>query len=69
MIVITTRNGVELRVPFDELDSITEIEPSTGRERDVPPHPYLHREGVNRCAACWRPRTHPSHSEIAIREH
>jgi hypothetical protein len=69
MIVITTKQGAEIRIPLDDLESITEIEPATGSERIVPSHPYLHREGVNKCAACWRPRTHPAHSETAIREH
>jgi hypothetical protein len=69
MIVITTKHGAAIRIPVAELESIVEIEPTTGNERGLPPHPYLHREGVNRCAACWRPRTDLSHSETAIREH
>ena len=69
MIVITTKHGAEVRIPLDDVESIVEIEPVTGQERDVPPHPYLHREGVNRCAACWRPRMHPAHSDVAVREH
>jgi len=67
MIVITTKHGAEIRIPLDDVESIVEIEPVSGQERDVPPHPYLHREGVNRCAACWRPRTHPAHSDVAVR--
>ena len=43
------------------------VEPASGAEREVPPHPYLHREGVNRCAACWRDRLHPSHTETTAR--
>ena len=69
MIVITTKHGAEIKIPLDELESITEVEPTTGHEREIPPHAYLHREGVNRCAACWRPRTDPAHSELAVREH
>jgi hypothetical protein len=69
VIVIRTKSGAEIRIPLVDVESITEVEPATGEERTVPPHPYLHREGVNRCAACWRPRTHQSHSEVAIREH
>jgi len=61
VLVIRTKSGTEIRLPLDDLDSITEIEPASGDERPVPPHPYVHREGVNRCAACWRERTHPSH--------
>jgi len=67
MLVIKTVAGVEIRVPLDEIESIIEYEPATGGEREPPPHPYLHREGVNRCAACWRPRTHPSHTDQAVR--
>jgi len=66
MLVIRTVNGVEMRVPIDQLDSITEVEPRSGSERPIPPHPYLHREGVNRCAACWKDRTHPSHTDTAV---
>jgi hypothetical protein len=69
MIIIRTKSGTEIRVPLDDLDTITEVEPTSGTERPVPPHPYLHREGVNRCVACWRPRTHPAHSETAVREY
>ena len=66
MLVIKTASGVEIPSPLDDVESITEIEPDTGMERDVPPHPYLHREGVNRCAACWRLRTHKSHTDQAV---
>ena len=66
MLVIKTVNGTEIRIPLEELESIVEIEPVSGREREVPPHPYIHREGVNRCAACFRPRTHPSHTDQAV---
>ncbi len=62
MLVIKTRSGSEIRIPLDDLESISEIEPESGKARDVPPHPYVHREGVNRCAACWRPRIDPSHT-------
>jgi hypothetical protein len=68
MIIIRTKSGTEIRVPLDDLDSITEVEPTSGHERPVPPHPYMHREGVNRCAACWRPRIDPAHSETAVTE-
>lgn len=67
MLVIKTVGGTEIRVPLNELESIVEVEPHSGEERSVPPHPYLHREGVNRCAACWQLRTHKSHSEQAVR--
>jgi hypothetical protein len=67
MLVIKTVSGAEIRIPFDDIETITEIEPTTGNEREPPVHPYLHREGVNRCAACWRPRTHRSHTEQAVR--
>jgi hypothetical protein len=66
MLVIRTVNGVEMRVPIDQLDRITEAEPRSGSERPTPPHPYLHREGVNRCAACWKDRAHPSHTDTAV---
>ncbi len=66
MLVIKTVSGVEFRIPLDEVESITEIEPTSGEPREVPPHPYLHREGVNRCAACWLPRTHPAHTDQAV---
>ncbi len=63
VLVIKTVSGAEIRIPLSELESITEIEPTTGSEREPPPHQYLHREGINRCAACWRPRTHRSHTD------
>jgi hypothetical protein len=66
LLVIKTVSGAEIRIPLHDLDSITEIEPESGNVREVPPHPYLHREGVNRCAACWRPRTHKSHTDQAV---
>ena len=66
MLVIRTIDGAEIRVPVDKVESITEVEPSSGVERPVPPHPYLHREGVNRCAACWRERIHPAHTDTAV---
>ena len=65
MLVIRTLNGVEVRVPIDQIESITELEKS-GSERVTPPHPYLHREGVNRCAACWKDRLDPSHTDTAV---
>ncbi len=65
MLVIRTVNG-EIRVPIDQIVSITDVEPGSGSERSTPPHPYLHREGVNRCMACWKPRTHPSHTVTAV---
>jgi hypothetical protein len=68
MLVIRTTQGVEIRIPIDQVDTIIEIEPSSGAERDIAPHPYLHREGVNRCSACWQPRSHPSHSDVAVHE-
>jgi len=66
VLVIKTAGGTEIRIPISDVDSITEIEPESGEERDVPAHPYLHREGVNRCAACWRLRTHKSHTDQAV---
>ena len=66
MLVIKTVSGAEIRIPLQDLDSIAEIEPLSGELRDVPPHPYLHREGVNRCAAYWRPRIDGSHSDQAV---
>lgn len=65
MLVIRAVNGVELRVPIDQLDSITEAEPRSGSERPTPPHSYLHREGVNR-AACWNERAHLSPIDTAV---
>ena len=66
MLIIKTLSGIEIRLPIEDIDSITEVEPTTGGEREPPPHPYMHREGVNRCAACWRPRTDPSHTDQAV---
>ena len=66
MLLIRTKSGTEVRIPVADLDSITEIEPSTGAERPVAAHPYLHREGVNRCAACWQDRLHPAHTDTAV---
>lgn len=62
MLVVRTKSGTEIRIPIADLDYVTEVEPTTGVEKDIPAHPYLHREGVNRCAACWQERLHPSHS-------
>ena len=67
MRVIRLVSGVEIRLPLDQIESITDIEPVSGSERPIPPHPYLHREGVRRCAACWKEPTHPSHTETAVR--
>jgi hypothetical protein len=66
MLIIKTVSGGEIRLPIDDIASITEVEPATGAERKPPAHPYIHREGVNRCAACWRPRAHASHSDQAV---
>ncbi|MDQ1460011.1 MAG: hypothetical protein QOI08_1495 [Actinomycetota bacterium] len=66
VLVIKTVSGAEIRIPLRDLDSITEIEPVSGEVRDVQPHPYLHREGVNRCAPCWRPRIDSSHTDQAV---
>jgi hypothetical protein len=66
VLVITTKSGAEIRLPVEEIESISEFERSSGEERAVPPHPYLHREGVNRCMACWKPRTHSSHTDQAV---
>lgn len=68
MIVIRTKSGTEIRLPLDDLETITEVEPTSGTERPLPPHPYLHRDGVNRCAAGASPGAHPAHSETAVRE-
>jgi hypothetical protein len=68
MLVIRTKSGSEIRIPLDEIDTVTQVEPASGAEREVPPHPYLHREGVNRCSACWKERTHPSHTDQAVHE-
>jgi hypothetical protein len=66
MVVIHTTNGVDIRIPVSEIESMIEVEPASGTERAVPTHPYLHREGANRCAASRRERTHPSHSDVAV---
>jgi hypothetical protein len=66
MLIIKTVSGGEMRIPIDDIVSITEIEVATGAEREPPPHPYIHREGVNRCAACWRPRAHRSHTDQGV---
>lgn len=66
MLIIKTVSGGEMRIPIDDIDSITEVEPATGVEREPPAHAYIHREGVNRCAACWRPRAHRSHTDQAV---
>jgi hypothetical protein len=68
MFVIRTKNGMEIRIPLDQVESITEFDPTSEKERVVPPHAYLHREGVNRCMACWKERSHPSHSDPAVHE-
>jgi hypothetical protein len=68
MLVIRTKDGAEIRVPVAAIESITEVEPSSGNERPVAPHPYLHREGVNRCSACWKPRTDPVHTDVVVHE-
>jgi hypothetical protein len=68
MMVIRTVHGTEIRVPVADIESITESDPHSGVVREPPPHPYLHREGVNRCAACWRPRTDVSHTDQAVHE-
>lgn len=66
MLVIRTKAGAELRVPVDEIDAMTEMEPTSGEARPIPAHPYLHREGVNRCVACWQDRLDPSHTDTAV---
>jgi hypothetical protein len=66
VLVIKTHSGAEIRIPLDEVESITELEPKSGEARQLPQHPYIHREGVSRCAACWQPRTHPSHTDQAV---
>jgi len=66
VLVIKTVSGAEFRVPIRDVESITEIEPESGEAREVPPHPYLHREGVTRCAACWRPPADRSHIDHPI---
>jgi hypothetical protein len=67
MRIIRTVSGIEIRLPIEEIASITDIEPASGSERPIPPHPYLHREGVKNCAACWKERSHPSHTDVAVR--
>ena len=67
MLLIRTKSGAELRIPIDDVESIDEIEPVSGDAKPIPSHPYLHREGVNRCAACWQARLHPSHTDIDVR--
>jgi hypothetical protein len=62
MLVLTTTNNVEIRIPLDEIAEVREVEP-TGDTRPMAPHPYLHREGVQRCAACWRSPLDPAHTE------
>jgi hypothetical protein len=69
MLCIKTRTGGEIRIPLSDIESISEIEPVSGTVREPPPHPYLHREGVNRCAACWRPRTDQSHTDQAVHDY
>ena len=66
MLVIKTTAGIEIRIPVDQVESIDQVEATATEDRPVPPHAYMHREGVNRCAACWRPRTHPSHVDQAV---
>jgi len=66
VLVIKTVGGSEIRIPLHDVESIHEIEPASGQVRQVPPHAYIHREGVNRCAACWQPRTHESHTDQAV---
>ena len=66
MLIIKTVGGSEIRIPLHDVESIVEIEPESGEEREIPPHPYIHREGVNRCAACWQLRTHPAHTDQAV---
>jgi len=66
MLVIKTVGGAEFRIPVRDIESITEIEPESGEAREIPPHPYFHREGVTRCAACWRPPADKSHTAHAV---
>ena len=61
MLIIKTADGTEIRIPVSDIAEVREVEPATGLDRPVAPHPYLHREGVQRCAACWRPPLDPSH--------
>jgi hypothetical protein len=67
MRVVRLVNGVEIRIPLDQIESIMDVEPVSGEERPIPPHPYIHREGVKECAACWKEAAHPSHTETAVR--
>jgi hypothetical protein len=67
MRVIRLVNGVEIRIPLEQIESIVDVVPASGEERPVPPHPYIHTEGVKRCAACWKEAAHPSHTETAVR--
>ena len=60
MLLIKTTDGTEILLPVNAIADVKEME-ATGVERPVAPHPYLHREGVRRCAACWRPPTDPAH--------
>ena len=36
MLVIRTKSGTEIRIPLDDVDTITQIEPRSGDERPVP---------------------------------
>ena len=60
MIRITTTDGIEIELPIKSIENIREVGP-TGEDRPIARHPYLHREGVQRCAACWRPPLDPAH--------
>jgi hypothetical protein len=66
VLMLKTVGGPEIRIPLHEVKSIIEIEPESGHEREIAPHPSLHREGVNRCAACWPRRSHKSHTDEAV---
>ena len=63
MLLIKTTDGAEIRLPIATIEEIKELE-KTGEERAVARHPYLHRDGVQRCAACWRPPLDPAHADI-----
>jgi len=39
MLVIRTVHGTEIRIPLDQVDSITEVDAGSGKERPTPPHP------------------------------
>jgi hypothetical protein len=67
MLSITTKSGIEIQIPLEDIDSVNSLGTAIGAPVP-PPHPYLHREGVNRCFACWRERTHPSHTDTAVHE-